>query len=267
MATAAAGYVIRGGEAGKRRLELLARVLWPTTLRLLRRAGVGPGTRCLDLGCGGGDVTAALARMTGVRVVGVDLDTVKLAAAREECARQGLDVELREGNVNELADRDRYDCVYMRFVLTHLNNPALAVEKARAALRPGGVLIVEDIDFAGAFCYPPCPAYDTYCYLYRTVVERRGADATIGPKLFGLLRAAGLADLHAQVIQPVHTSEEGKDLSLSTLVNIAPAVIEEGLATAAELDASVAELDAFTKRPDTAIALPRIFQVWGRRAA
>jgi SAM-dependent methyltransferase len=267
MATAAAGYVIRGGEAGKRRLELLARVLWPTTLRLLRRAGVRPGMRCLDLGCGGGDVTLALARMTGIPPTGVDLDQVKLAAARQEAARQGLDVDFREGNVADLAEDAAYDLVYARFVLTHLRNPAVAVERARHALRPGGALVVEDIDFTGSFCYPPSAAYEKYCQLYRAAVERRGADPDIGPKLFGILRQAGLADLHVELVQPVHTGEEGKEVSLSTLINIASAVVEEGLATAGELDATIAELEAFTKRPDTLIGFPRIFQVWGRRAA
>ena len=38
-----------------------------------------------------------------------------------------------------------------------------------------------------------------------------------------------------------------------------------GLATAAELDATVAELQAFTDEPQTILSLPRIFQVWGRR--
>ncbi len=267
MATAAASYVIRGGEAGKRRLELLARVLWPTTLRLLQRAAVRQGARCLDLGCGGGDVTVALGRMTGVRVVGVDLDTVKLAAARERCARQGIEAELREGDVNDLVETGAYDFVYSRFVLAHLRNPAAVVEKARGALRPGGALILEDLEIDASFCYPPCAAFETYCRLFHTAAERRGADPNIGPKLFGMMRAAGFVDLHVNVVQPVHAGEEGKETTVSTLVNIAAAVIEDGLATASEIDAAIAELDAFTRLPDTIIGFPRIFQVWGRRAA
>ena len=74
-------------------------------------------------------------------------------------------------------------------------------------------------------------------------------------------------DLHVDLVQPVHTGEEGKEVSLSTLINIASAVVEEGLATGEELDAAIAELEAFTKRPDTLIGFPRVFQVWGRRAA
>ncbi len=52
-----ARYIIRGGVEGKKRLEVLARVMWPTTARVLQEAGLAPGMTCLDLGCGGGDVT------------------------------------------------------------------------------------------------------------------------------------------------------------------------------------------------------------------
>ena len=54
-------YVIRGGLEGRERLRVLSRVMWPTTNALLDRIGIAPDARCLDLGCGGGDVTVLLA--------------------------------------------------------------------------------------------------------------------------------------------------------------------------------------------------------------
>ena len=51
--------MLRGGEWGYERLQLLARVRRADTLELLRRAGLRPGMRCLDLGCGGGEEAAA----------------------------------------------------------------------------------------------------------------------------------------------------------------------------------------------------------------
>jgi ubiquinone/menaquinone biosynthesis C-methylase UbiE len=75
------------------------------TPRLLERIGVGPGARCLDVGCGGGDASLALARFAGPggEVVGVDIDEVKLRIAREEAAAAGLaNVEYRSAGVDEL---------------------------------------------------------------------------------------------------------------------------------------------------------------------
>ena len=262
-------YVIRGGQEGKRRLELLGRIMWPTTFQLLQRTGIRAGMRCLDIGCGGGDVTLGLARLAGPvgKVVGIDMDVMKLEAARQEAARQNLaNVEFRQANVYEWSEDGVYDRIYARFLLTHLPDPPAALASMRHALRPGGRLIIEDIDFSGSFCHPPCAAYERYVELYRSVVRRRKGDADIGPKLHGLLVQGGFQSVHLQLVHPFHVDQEGKELSLSTLINIAEAVLAEGLADQAEMDRVIAELEAFTNDLTTVLSLPRVFQAWGGRA-
>src|SRR3954471_25046910 len=85
-------YVIRGGAEGRERLRLLAQVMAPSSRALLAEAGVTAGAICLDLGCGGGDVALELARAAGPagRVLGVDLDPVKIDIARAESAEKGV---------------------------------------------------------------------------------------------------------------------------------------------------------------------------------
>jgi ubiquinone/menaquinone biosynthesis C-methylase UbiE len=53
-----------------------------TTLNLLQRSGIQPGMACLDIGCGGGDVSFDLARLVGPngRVAGIDIDEVKMTS-------------------------------------------------------------------------------------------------------------------------------------------------------------------------------------------
>jgi hypothetical protein len=76
---------------------------------------------------------------------------------------------------------------------------------------------------------------------------------------------AGLEPTDVALVQPCHYDHEGKALHLSTLLNIADAVVAEKLADRAELERAVAELAAFTDDPATLLTLPRIFQVCGRR--
>jgi len=262
-------YVIRGGQEGKRRLEILARVMWPTTFQLLKRIGVCEGMFCLDLGCGGGDVAIGIARLVGAkgRVVGIDMDSIKLGAARQEAARQGLShVEFRDGNVLEWSEESAYDLIYARFLLTHLRDRDVLVARMRRALRPGGVLAVEDIDFTGYFCHPSNDAFNRYVELYRAVVLLRGGDPDIGPKLHNLLFQAGFQSVSLHLVQPVHVDQEGKEICLSTLVNIAEAVLAEGITQEAELSAVISELERFTLDATTIVGFPRVFQAWGRRA-
>jgi ubiquinone/menaquinone biosynthesis C-methylase UbiE len=262
-------YAIRGGEEGTRRLDLLSRVVGPTTESFLDAAGIAPGMTCLDAGCGAGHVTRSLARRVGPdgRVVGIERDPVKLAAARAETEGVGLvNVEYREADVTTWSEPDAYDVVYGRFIISHLRDRQGFTMRLRDALRPGGTLILEDIDFTGSFCYPPNAAFARYCQLYLKVIDRRGGDANLGPRLYQLCLGAGFGHLQVQAVQPMHcgTCEE-KRISLSTMVNIADAVLADGLASAAEVAETIAELTAFTEDPESIIGCPRVFQVRGRK--
>ena len=59
-------YIIRGGEQGRARLLVLSHVMRPTTLSLLNQAGIRPGMKCLEIGCGSGDVAFDLAGIVGL---------------------------------------------------------------------------------------------------------------------------------------------------------------------------------------------------------
>ena len=261
-------YIIRGGVEGKKRLELLARVMWPTTARALERAGLSRGMTCLDLGCGGGDVTYELARIVAPegRVTGVDFDEVKIGLARQGASERGLaTAEFRPLDVLTWDEESRYDFIYCRFLLTHLKNPLDALRRMLRALRPGGSALVEDIDYSGSFGYPPSAAMDTYERLYAAAAARRGCDADIGPKLYGMLRDAGFRSVEFEIVQPAFASGEGKRLAVLTLVNIADAVLAEGLASREELDSAIEELGRYTDDERTIVGAPRVFQVLGRR--
>jgi ubiquinone/menaquinone biosynthesis C-methylase UbiE len=58
-------YVIRGGRAGYERLRVLHAVHGPATRDFFDLLGVGPGMGCVDLGCGGGEVTFDIADRAG----------------------------------------------------------------------------------------------------------------------------------------------------------------------------------------------------------
>jgi SAM-dependent methyltransferase len=262
-------YIIRGGQAGKARLNVLARALEPTTDVLFRRAGLRPGMRCLDLGCGGGDVAMQLARFVGPRgaVVGMDMDRVKLELARQDAADARLStISFREGDVTRLDVHGAFDLVYARFLLTHMRDPQELVERMLRAARPGGLIVIEDIDHSGVFSYPACAALGRHIELYNQLARLKGADPEIGPRLPGLLRQGGALQVQLTMVQPTFMAGEPKRLHQLTLASIAEGLIENGLATAAEIEELHCELDAFTSDPHTLIGLPRIFQAWGYRA-
>ena len=261
-------YVIHGGAPGVDRLQVLGRVVAPTTRALLERAGVGAGMACLDVGCGGGDSTIELARRVGAagRVVGIDRDAAAVVLARRRVTDSGLgQVEFRLDGVGEGATAPAFDVAYARFVLTHLPDPQAAVVWMAAHVRPGGLLVVEDIDVRGHFCHPPNAAFDRYVALYAEVARRAGADPCVGPRLPGLLAAAGCEQVAMQVVHPAGFDPDVKAMAPLTAAGIAARVEAAGLASRAELEALVAALTAFAGDAAAIMSLPRIVQAWGRR--
>ena len=261
-------YVLRGGRWGDDRLRILARVRRAETLALLGRAGVGPGQRCVDLGSGSGEVSFELARLTGPdgSVTGIDMDEVKLALAREAAAERGLgNVEFRAANVNDWTEPGSYDLVYSRFLLQHLSRPGDLIRRMWEAVRPGGVIAVEDADFDGLFCHPPNDGFDFYRRMLPRVVELNGGDAAIGRKLYRYFLLAGLPAPELRLVQDAGAVGDTKDLALSTLEASADAIVTAGLASADQVATALADLAAFAADPQTVCGSPRTFQLWARR--
>lgn len=261
-------YVIRGGEEGRKRLRVLARVNRPFTIEFLNLVGIDDGMHCMDLGSGGGDVALELAKMVGQtgRIVGIDFDDAKIQIAKKEAFDTSFNnVAFRILDVLDWNEDSRYDRIYSRFLLTHLDTPKKIIQSMVNAVKPGGAILIEDIDFSGHFCYPECTAFDRYVELYQKVVSRKGADPDIGPKLPIFLKEAGLNQVNFRMIQPTFMEGQGKIMAQITLKNIADALLAEGLSDESEIDSLLKGLDDFAQSPTTIMSLPRIFQVWGYR--
>jgi SAM-dependent methyltransferase len=260
-------YVLARDTEGAERLRMLSRVLDRTTAALFQRVGLAPGLRCLDLGCGVGSVTMAIARQVGHEglAVGIDANAYFLELARRETAEQGVAAVFRLGDARALPTETEtgYDLAYARFLLSHLPDPGQVARQLAAATRPGGVIVVEDVDFSGHFCYPRNDAFMRYQELYRAVVRGRGADPDLGPRLPDLFEAAGIESVQFEVLLPAFRDGEGKQIARLTVQGIRQAVIAAGLATHAEVEAIIAELSTFERDRRTIMSLPRIFQVWG----
>jgi ubiquinone/menaquinone biosynthesis C-methylase UbiE len=261
-------YLIRGGTEGRERLRVLGRVMRANTLPLLERAGVTAGLRCLDVGCGGGDVTLDLASLVGPtgHVVGVDVDATEIELARAD-SEQVDSIEFRVGDLGDGLGEEEYDVVYARFVLTHLDDPESAVRTMRRALRPGGRLVVEDIDFRGSFCEPASAAFERYEEIYEKAARANGGDPWIAPRIPAMLLRAGFERVQPHVVQVADLAGESKLMPALTLEAITGTALRHGVATAEEIDVIVEELYALARDPTTYVANPRMVQVIGTKPA
>ena len=125
------------------RFTAFATLFDPSTFRHLDALGLAAGWRCWEVGAGGTSVVAHMAARVGPRghVVATDID---LAWAANAAAPN---VTIIEHDVaGEPPPGGPFDLVHARLVLVHVPERDVALANMVAALRPGGVLLVEDAD-------------------------------------------------------------------------------------------------------------------------
>lgn len=121
--------------------ELLDRVFEPFQELLVD--GVGGGSRVLDVGCGTGSTTLAVARRLGAqgRVVGIDVSGPMVAAARARAEREGARTSFICADAQEHAfDPVGFDLVLSRFGVMFFDDPVRAFANLRRAVEDAGVL-------------------------------------------------------------------------------------------------------------------------------
>jgi 2-polyprenyl-3-methyl-5-hydroxy-6-metoxy-1,4-benzoquinol methylase len=153
MTDKTANYIYDPAEADERtRLTHLERLNDPATIKHLELVGVGAGWTCLEVGGGGGSITRWLCEAVGPngRVVATDLDTRFL----EEIDAPNLEVRKHDILEDDL-EKNEFDLVHSRFLLEHLARYREALQKMVDALKPGGWIVVEDVDFAAALMADP----------------------------------------------------------------------------------------------------------------
>jgi SAM-dependent methyltransferase len=132
------------GEAGARWVayqEALDRLFAPLDEAGLRRAAPSLGERVLEVGCGCGGSTLALAQAVGAQgaVLGIDLSRPMLQRARERAA-DFPNVTLRQGDAGSYRVPELVTLIYSRFGVMFFDEPAHAFANLRGALGLGGRL-------------------------------------------------------------------------------------------------------------------------------
>ena len=125
----------------------------PSHRRLLDQAGIVPGTRVLEIGCGTANLLLLAARRyPRATLIGLDPDPAALALARRKADRRGRTLQLDQGYAGQLPHPDAsVDRVLSAFMLHHLPEPEkqAVIREVHRVLAPGGSLHLVDFDGHG----------------------------------------------------------------------------------------------------------------------
>jgi ubiquinone/menaquinone biosynthesis C-methylase UbiE len=257
----AAGYVLDAAwHAERARLDSLTALYDPGTLAICEEIGVTSGWRCLDVGAGTGTLAQALAG--GVApfgsVVAADIDTRFLAPL----AGPGLEAVALDVTTEALPPGE-FDLVHARLLLEHLPARSEALANMIRATKPGGWVLIEDLDWVTALVIdPPSDVHSHVARAIRSLFTRHGYDPHYGRSLPRRLRAAGLLHVRtrAESIQVDADPERGVPQWELLADQLAPLLLAHGLVDQDELDA----FHALLHDGHTVCFAPLMVSCWGR---
>ena len=219
---------------------------------------MGEGWSCLEVGAGGGSMAEWLCARVGPTgsVTATDLDTRFLDALELD------NLTVLAHNLLEDPPPGQFDVVHARLLVEHLPFDA-ALDALLAAVRPGGFLLVEDLDQVSAVPHPPAPELDAVQEAVLGFMSKAGHDPNCGRRLWGALRERGLTDVHAEgAVTLMHPGNPGIDFYRFTLEALGPALVEQGALSQSDLDGARAAL----ANPDFAGFSAILVSASGRRA-
>lgn len=270
-------YVLGHAPRELERLALQARLYDPMTRRLLVRAGLGPGHRVVDLGCGAGDVSllaAAIVGPTGA-VIGVDRSREAISTAASRATAGGhAHIRLVAADLDVWSPDEPVDAVVGRFVLMHQPDPVATLARVAGWVRPGGIVAFVESDNAacqpGQHSRPHSPTYDRIVRAWQGIIDAAGAHLDMGPRLAAGFVAAGLADPHVERDQYVSADPASPifRFAVDSLRSMLPRAAAAGVPvpTSAEMETLEATLRAEVAALGGTLAAPPAYAVWARRS-
>jgi SAM-dependent methyltransferase len=256
MTTAPDTYALRLSDDELGRYRMMAAMARADEGDLWTLAGLVPGARVVDVGCGPGAMLVALAEVVGPtgHVTGVDADPDAVGAARAALTAAGIDGtgEVRQGRADATGlPPGSVDTAVLRHVLAHNGGAEQRIVDHLASLvRPGGHVYLLDVDMTTGTADRGLPGAPDLHARYLRWHEHQGNDPRIGRRLADLGRAAGLA---VEEYRGWTVGGEAPRGMRGPAWAARDELVRAGFATAddvARWDAAFTALDASTERPE-----------------
>ncbi|WP_171420177.1 methyltransferase domain-containing protein [Corallococcus exercitus] len=192
-------YLMESADESRRLLE---QEQSQDTRAMLGRTGLKPGHRVLDAGCGPGGIAELMAELVGEggHVTGVDLHEGRVAEARARNAHRPHLTFLQADVRTTGLPADAFDYAWSQYVFEYLPDRHAALAELIRVTRPGGRVVVSDIDGLGFQNWPFPEHLREGTQRIVEALATRGFDLYVGRKLFSEFRRAGLTDVRVHLM-------------------------------------------------------------------
>jgi SAM-dependent methyltransferase len=262
---ASAVYIMEDPREGSRLEQKVDPDAW---VRTYLQPHLFPGARVLDVGCGPGVILRAVASIDRrVRGTGVDVGSARIRQAQ---VMNGGNPRLQfvRSDVQQLElESGIFDVVYSRMLLQYVPEKEKAVAEMVRVCKPGGTLIVQDLDGQLVWHYPEDALMQQTVARVLKSLQPTGFDPFVGRKLFWLARNSGLDNVRVGV-ECYHLIAGAIDPELfkqwELKLQIAKPRMQEALGSGYEAEEEVRRFLGYLRRPDT-LSYSNVFTVVGEK--
>ena len=160
----------------------------------------------------------------------------------------------------------RFDCIFSRWVFSFLGDLDPVLAKLRRALKPGGVLVIQDYNHEGVSVFPESAGFEAAIRATRAFYRGAGGDPWVAARLPGPLRRSGF---ELEEIRPHVRAGNGESPVFRWLDAFFPTFVrtyaEAGLMSEEEVESFDEEWAALARNPDALLFSPMIVDVIARR--
>lgn len=165
-------------------------------------AGIEPGFRVADLGCGPGKTTFSLHKLVQPdgQVVGVDISEERIHYAKKNYQSRAIQYLCRD-ICEPLDDLGLFDFIWVRFVLEYYSEESFdIVQNISTILKPGGILCLIDLDHNCLSHYGLSQRFEkAFLGIMGELVKNANFDPYVGRKLYSFLYDLDFDDIHVQM--------------------------------------------------------------------
>jgi len=227
-----------------------------------------PESRILDIGCGPAVITEHLAlQHSDISITGIDISSSRLVEAAKNKSTTNL--SFTSADIYQMPfNKNSFDLIFSRFVFEYLKEPLLALSEIKRICKPGGWVIIQDIDGQLDSLFPEDKQLMKYIANITNVLkENFGFDPLVGRKLYYYMQKISFIDIDLK-LEPYHLmygkikAEEANYWNFK-LSSVFPKISQYATIGQAELQHQINHFMEYLDRKDS-LMFSNLFTVYGR---
>ena len=261
-------YVLGYASNEMKRLQIQASLFESSARHFLINAGLKSGMKCMDVGCGIGNVSKLMRAMVGRKgsVLGTDIEKKYVDYCNYN--NKSKNIAFVQDDILKTNVSEKFDIVYSRLMFVHLKDKLRAIKSMTQFTKKNGTIIIQELDHAPGswLSYPDKPSVEQLRKIYVRLIKKTGGDPFSGRKLYNLFLDEGLqTTLYCEAPILQINQKPHNELGWRFALSLKPSILSNNLMTKSEFEKLIEDLKSISKDKRCFVTYARFFTIFGKK--